>query len=90
MEGISLGLITQKERDFFIPVSPITAIFHSSLKIDKEILVAVIGSLDENFCSWIDYFHPPLVMQIPGYLHDAQKVLSDLNDKKWQNNLDYC
>lgn len=91
-EGVHLGFISQKQAEYIIVKHPVTDIFHSLPKIHKQDfltpfhpIVAGIGSLNENLCSFVDSYLQPLVVQIPGYLRDKQQVLSALHDKRWKS-----
>lgn len=90
MEGVHLGVTNQRPADFIIKQYPIVPLFHSIPKIHKggfpsfHPIVAGIGSLNENLCSWVDRYFQPLITCIPGYLCDTQQVLRTLDNRSWE------
>lgn len=80
-EGLSLGIITQKEFDYMYVKHQIVPIFHGLPKIHKNkvppplrAIIAEISSLCENLSRWVDTHSQPLVLERPSDLKDSKQV----------------
>lgn len=78
-----LGVLSKKEGEALVPEFPIFPIFHHLPKKHKgldplvgRLIVAEIGSLNENFGLWVDCQLHPLVKLLPSYLRDIKQLLN--------------
>lgn len=67
-EGVSFGILSDRQRENLLVKDPICPIFHTLSKTHKNNfppplrpIIAGIGSLTENICSWLDGLLPPLL-----------------------------
>ncbi|XP_068098889.1 uncharacterized protein [Hyperolius riggenbachi] len=90
--GVSLGVFSEKERDYLMVETPIVPIFHHLPKVHKpdvpprgRPIVAGIGSLGERLGQWVDSCLQPLVRRLPGFLRDTTHLLNSLESLEWSN-----
>uniref|UniRef100_A0A803JMR8 Uncharacterized protein n=1 Tax=Xenopus tropicalis TaxID=8364 RepID=A0A803JMR8_XENTR len=90
-EGLSMGILNNKEHDYLHCINPIIPIFHILPKVHKSLedvkgrpIVAGIGSLNEGLSCYVDKLLMPLVLQLPTYLRDTTMCINKLADLEWK------
>uniref|UniRef100_A0A8C6TI02 Uncharacterized protein n=1 Tax=Neogobius melanostomus TaxID=47308 RepID=A0A8C6TI02_9GOBI len=70
--------LTDKERDFLMPLHPRTAVFYLLPKIHKDLhtppgrpIISGIGTITEPASKYIDFLIKPLTTSLRSYLHDS-------------------
>lgn len=92
-KGICLGVINDKIKQHLLPKPPVCPVFHAFPKTHigffsppMRPIIAGIGSLIENTCTWLDNLLQPLVQRKSGYIKDTKELLKAFNDVEWQSN----
>uniref|UniRef100_A0A803JYE2 Helix-turn-helix domain-containing protein n=1 Tax=Xenopus tropicalis TaxID=8364 RepID=A0A803JYE2_XENTR len=90
-EGLSTGILSNKEYDYLHCTNPTIPIFHTLSKVHKSLedvkgrpIVAGIGSLNEGLSCYIDKLLMPLVLQLPTFLRDTTMCINKLADLEWK------
>lgn len=91
-EGVFWGIFDKKMALNLIPEYPVSPIFHHLPKIHKGLnplnrglIIAGIGSINEKLGEWLDNVLQPLVCSLPSYLKDTNHLLSIVNGRVWDD-----
>lgn len=91
LEGVALGVLSQKESDSLKVKHPVTPVFHGLPKVHKNMfppplrpIIAGIGSLCEKLSQWVDIHLQPIVQSRPGFLRDSKQVLQYFENATWK------
>lgn len=90
-EGLSLGVLTDRQADYLYIDNPVIPIIHGLPKVHKEVtplplrpIISGINSLGETMSEWLDSLLQPLVKRVPGYIQDTKSVLKSFELKNWE------